>query len=38
LSGIDLQPPIDASLALPEIIAQIYSQGGLAVPWRAVNS
>ncbi|MGO9586754.1 MAG: MGDG synthase family glycosyltransferase [Limisphaerales bacterium] len=31
LLGIDLQSPIDASLDLPEIIAQIHSQGGLAV-------
>ena len=31
LLGIDLQSPIDASLDIPEIIAQIHSQGGLAV-------
>jgi UDP-N-acetylglucosamine:LPS N-acetylglucosamine transferase len=31
LLGIDLKSPIDPSLDLPEIIAQIHSQGGLAV-------
>ncbi|MGB7747315.1 MAG: PHP domain-containing protein [Verrucomicrobiia bacterium] len=31
LLGIDLKSPIDASLGIPEIIAQIHSQGGLAV-------
>lgn len=31
LLGIDLKSPIDASLDIPEIIAQIHSQGGLAV-------
>jgi UDP-N-acetylglucosamine:LPS N-acetylglucosamine transferase/predicted metal-dependent phosphoesterase TrpH len=31
LLGIDLKSPIDASLGLPEIIAHIHSQGGLAV-------
>jgi UDP-N-acetylglucosamine:LPS N-acetylglucosamine transferase len=31
LLGIDLKSPIDASLEIPEIIAQIHSQGGLAV-------
>ncbi len=31
LLGIDLHSPIDASLDIPEIIAQIHSQGGLAV-------
>jgi processive 1,2-diacylglycerol beta-glucosyltransferase len=31
LLGIDLKSPIDASLEIPEIIAKIHSQGGLAV-------
>jgi processive 1,2-diacylglycerol beta-glucosyltransferase len=31
LLGIDLKSPIDASLDIPEIIAKIHSQGGLAV-------
>jgi hypothetical protein len=31
LLGIDLKSPIDASLDIPEIIARIHSQGGLAV-------
>jgi len=31
LLGIDLQSPIDASLEIPELIAQIHAQGGLAV-------
>ncbi len=31
LLGIDLKSPIDASLDIPELIAQIHSQGGLAV-------
>ncbi|MGO9478903.1 MAG: MGDG synthase family glycosyltransferase [Limisphaerales bacterium] len=31
LLGIDLKSPIDAALDIPEIIAQIHSQGGLAV-------
>ena len=31
LLGIDLKTPIDASLDLPETIAQIHAQGGLAV-------
>ena len=31
LLGIDLKSPIDASLDMPEIIAHIHSQGGLAV-------
>ncbi len=31
LLGIDLKAPIDASLEIPELIAQIHSQGGLAV-------
>ncbi|MGH7952498.1 MAG: MGDG synthase family glycosyltransferase [Limisphaerales bacterium] len=31
LLGIDLKAPISASLEIPEIIAQIHSQGGLAV-------
>ena len=31
LLGIDLKSPIDASLDIPETIAQIHSQGGLAV-------
>ena len=31
LLGIDLKSPIDASLEIPELIAQIHSQGGLAV-------
>jgi processive 1,2-diacylglycerol beta-glucosyltransferase len=31
LLGIDLKAPIDASLEIPELIAQIHAQGGLAV-------
>ena len=31
LLGIDLRSPIDAALDLPETIAQIHAQGGLAV-------
>jgi UDP-N-acetylglucosamine:LPS N-acetylglucosamine transferase len=31
LLGIDLKSPIDASLEISELIAQIHSQGGLAV-------
>jgi processive 1,2-diacylglycerol beta-glucosyltransferase len=31
LLGIDLKSPIDASLEIPELIAQIHAQGGLAV-------
>jgi UDP-N-acetylglucosamine:LPS N-acetylglucosamine transferase len=31
LLGIDLKSPIDAALDIPEIIARIHSQGGLAV-------
>jgi processive 1,2-diacylglycerol beta-glucosyltransferase len=31
LLGIDLQLPIDPSLEIPELIAQIHTQGGLAV-------
>ena len=31
LLGIDLHSPIDASLDIPEIIARIHAQGGLAV-------
>jgi predicted metal-dependent phosphoesterase TrpH len=31
LLGIDLKAPIDASLDIPELIAQIHAQGGLAV-------
>jgi UDP-N-acetylglucosamine:LPS N-acetylglucosamine transferase len=31
LLGIDLKAPIDPSLDIPEIIAQIHAQGGLAV-------
>jgi processive 1,2-diacylglycerol beta-glucosyltransferase len=31
LLGIDLKEPIDASLEIPELIAQIHAQGGLAV-------
>jgi processive 1,2-diacylglycerol beta-glucosyltransferase len=31
LLGIDLKSPIDASLKIPELIAQIHAQGGLAV-------
>jgi processive 1,2-diacylglycerol beta-glucosyltransferase len=31
LLGIDLKSPIEASLEIPELIAQIHSQGGLAV-------
>ncbi len=31
LLGIDLKSPIDASLDIPEIIAKIHAQGGLAV-------
>ncbi|HEY3931782.1 MAG TPA: PHP domain-containing protein, partial [Verrucomicrobiae bacterium] len=31
LLGIDLKAPIDASLDIPEIIAKIHGQGGLAV-------
>jgi processive 1,2-diacylglycerol beta-glucosyltransferase len=31
LLGIDLKTPIDASLEIPELIAQIHSQGALAV-------
>jgi processive 1,2-diacylglycerol beta-glucosyltransferase len=31
LLGIDLKSPVDASLEIPEIIAQIHAQGGLAV-------
>jgi processive 1,2-diacylglycerol beta-glucosyltransferase len=31
LLGIDLKSPVDASLEIPEIIAQIHLQGGLAV-------
>jgi processive 1,2-diacylglycerol beta-glucosyltransferase len=31
LLGIDLKSPVDASLDIPEIIARIHSQGGLAV-------
>jgi hypothetical protein len=31
LLGVDLKSPIDAALDIPEIIAQIHSQGGLAV-------
>jgi processive 1,2-diacylglycerol beta-glucosyltransferase len=31
LLGIDLKAPIDPSLEIPELIAQIHAQGGLAV-------
>jgi len=31
LLGIDLKGPVDASLEIPEIIARIHAQGGLAV-------
>jgi UDP-N-acetylglucosamine:LPS N-acetylglucosamine transferase len=31
LLGIDLKSPVDPSLDIPEIIAQIHAQGGLAV-------
>jgi UDP-N-acetylglucosamine:LPS N-acetylglucosamine transferase/predicted metal-dependent phosphoesterase TrpH len=31
LLGIDLKAPINASLEIPELIAQIHAQGGLAV-------
>jgi UDP-N-acetylglucosamine:LPS N-acetylglucosamine transferase/predicted metal-dependent phosphoesterase TrpH len=31
LLGIDLKAPVDASLDIPEIIAKIHEQGGLAV-------
>jgi UDP-N-acetylglucosamine:LPS N-acetylglucosamine transferase len=31
LLGIDLKAPVDPSLDIPEIIAQIHAQGGLAV-------
>ena len=31
LLGIDLKAPIDASLEIPELIAQIHAQGGLAI-------
>ena len=31
LLGIDLKSPIDASLEIPELIAQIHAQGGLAI-------